>query len=276
VALFQKIDELGRRIVAPLSSGDMPELLNYFVQNRTKESPHDTIPLHSWSANGDESDIDTTIQPKGNGAYSLDTNGNKRGRYSIDNQRVRATNEQVASGDYSCIEYGINNRASAELLRAYGNNAIADIFSMNAYSNGTFSDGRLTQKFEIIQKGISTKDNEIVLMFNGVNGYFPLQDNHVYSINIHVLAHRINGITEDDTADWWVKLLVYNIGTIKQSPVISNKVADFHINNSLNWVITVNGDGANLTIRCKGDTNNDKYIYWTAYIDGIMQSPSET
>lgn len=106
--------------------------LSYFAEARGTAAPNATVPAHSFTATGAETNIDAVIVPKGTGALTTAipdataTGGNKRGQYSNDAQRKRAAAAQVASGYISTISGGENNTASASwsfVGGGYGNTA---------------------------------------------------------------------------------------------------------------------------------------------------------
>jgi hypothetical protein len=92
--------------------------LTYFTESRTTSSPNATIPVHQLAATGTEADIDLAITPKGEGALVTDipdgtaTGGNKRGQNAVDLQTSRTLASQVASGSFSTVSGGFNNKAS--------------------------------------------------------------------------------------------------------------------------------------------------------------------
>ncbi|MBK7986736.1 MAG: hypothetical protein IPK11_07440 [Ignavibacteria bacterium] len=92
--------------------------LTHFTESRTTSSPNATVPVHQLAATGTEADIDLALSPKGEGALTAqradgtEAGGNKRGKYAVDLQLVRAENTQVASGMNSVIAGGERNTAS--------------------------------------------------------------------------------------------------------------------------------------------------------------------
>ena len=94
--------------------------LTYFTEARSTTAPNTTTNVDSLSAGTGLSttDVDVALVPRGTGAFILAipdntaTGGNKRGNYAVDLQLIRNTNTQVASGLYSLISGGVNNRSS--------------------------------------------------------------------------------------------------------------------------------------------------------------------
>lgn len=66
------------------------------------------------------SNISIAIAPLGTGGFRLSTDGDNRGIYSVDLQRHRTASNQVASGAYSTILGGQNNRCSGQFSFALG------------------------------------------------------------------------------------------------------------------------------------------------------------
>lgn len=104
--------------------------LEFFVEERNVTSPNTLIPVHSFTADGTETNIDVAIVPKGTGSFSLavadgtTVGGNKRGANSIDLSTFRVSQDRVASGDNSVV-IGNNSTASAARSTALGHNAAA-------------------------------------------------------------------------------------------------------------------------------------------------------
>ena len=93
--------------------------LQYFTESQDIAAPNATIPVHMFKASDAlYTDIDAAFSPKGKGALlaispdNTITGGNKRGEYSVDFQRIRGNSNEVATGNYSAILNGENNRIS--------------------------------------------------------------------------------------------------------------------------------------------------------------------
>lgn len=91
--------------------------LTYFTEARSVAAPNATVPAHSLSATGAETNIDLVLVPKGNGALitgipdNTSTGGNKRGTQAVDLQLKRNLGaSQVAAGVNSGLLSGANNR----------------------------------------------------------------------------------------------------------------------------------------------------------------------
>jgi len=90
----------------------------YHTRTRTTAAPNATVPVHSLTAAGAETNIDWAGAPKGTGAFlaqipdSTATGGNKRGANAVDLQRIRSLASEVASGTGSAIYSGAYNISS--------------------------------------------------------------------------------------------------------------------------------------------------------------------
>lgn len=102
----------------------------YHTRARTITSPNATVPVHSLTAAGAETNIDIALIPKGTGAILADipdgtaSGGNKRGDYAVDLQLSRLDATSVASGNYSFTAC-YDSRASGAYSIAIGRNADA-------------------------------------------------------------------------------------------------------------------------------------------------------
>ena len=100
--------------------------LQYFTEGRSIAAPNATVPVHSFTAFGTETNIDAALIPKGTGALvaqvadSTATGGNKRGPTAVDLQRNRSLNTQVASGAFSVLCGGSGNTASGSIATLSG------------------------------------------------------------------------------------------------------------------------------------------------------------
>lgn len=141
-------------------------LVAYLVQGRNTSSPNATVPYHSLSATGSESNIDVAIQPKGTGAFSLNvsdgttTGGNKRGTNAVDLQRDRGAATQVASGAGACV-IGSRNTASGSnsFSIGYGNNVTGN--TAMAYGNSNTSNA--SNSMALGQSNVASGNNSFAM-----------------------------------------------------------------------------------------------------------------
>lgn len=100
----------------PLAGGGT---LTNWTEAANSSAPNTTIPAISWTTNNAATNVDAVIVAKGTGALlasipnNLSSGGNKRGNHSVDWQKSRSANTQVASGTNAVVGGGINNTASA-------------------------------------------------------------------------------------------------------------------------------------------------------------------
>ena len=89
-------------------------------------SPNATVNVASLTAATSSANGDLALVPKGTGALlgqvptGTTAGGNKRGAYAVDWVRLRTNTAQVASGDYSVISGGYDNKASASYSAVAG------------------------------------------------------------------------------------------------------------------------------------------------------------
>lgn len=130
----------------------------YWNENLYNSGVHSSRHAGHWTPSTAAVNADAVIQPKGNGAFSLDIFGNKRGQRSVDLQMERTNDNQTATGPNSTIVGGSENRATGTLSLAAGHRA-------KALHSGSFviADNQIAD-FE------STQEKEIKFRFqNGVN-----------------------------------------------------------------------------------------------------------
>jgi hypothetical protein len=94
--------------------------LTGFTAAESTSAPNATVNVDSLTASAASTDADVAFVAKGAGATlaqvpdSTTTGGNKRGQYATDWQKSRAAADQVASGNYSVVAGGQDNRASGD------------------------------------------------------------------------------------------------------------------------------------------------------------------
>ena len=105
-----------------LTKTDVQTLLDigWVLQSRATTGTNASVPVHSLTATGTETDIDIVLSPKGVGAVLANTpngaasGGNKRGQNAVDLQTKRAAATEVASGLQSVISGGEQNKATGQ------------------------------------------------------------------------------------------------------------------------------------------------------------------
>lgn len=123
--------DAGGKFVATDVEGVLQEIvagvggLQYFTEARSIAAPNATIPVHSLTSVGTETNIDVVLAPKGGGSLSTaiadnSAGGNKRGFRALDLQLYRLTADQVASGASSAIVGGILSKATGNYSYVFG------------------------------------------------------------------------------------------------------------------------------------------------------------
>lgn len=122
--------------------------LLFFTEARSIAAPNATIPAHSLTATGAETNIDLIISPKGTGGIMADipdnlaAGGNKRGTNSVDLQSTRTLADEVASGSQAIIIGGSRNKANGTQAIAGGNlNDASNTYAI-ALGNGNTASGQ--------------------------------------------------------------------------------------------------------------------------------------
>lgn len=109
-------------IILGIPSWQVVSLPN-FSSLRFTSAPNATIPVHQFAATGTEISIDIALTPKGTGALTAQvadntsTGGNKRGQHTVDWQRFRSANTEVASGDFSIIFLAVREIQLRDMVR---------------------------------------------------------------------------------------------------------------------------------------------------------------
>jgi hypothetical protein len=102
--------------------------LTNWTDSLSTTSPNATVYAAALTATGSATNIDAVISPKGTGALQSVVadnagGGNKRGTYAVDWQRYRpASANRVASGDFSVVGGGQDNRAAGTSAVVSGGN----------------------------------------------------------------------------------------------------------------------------------------------------------
>lgn len=132
----------------------------------------------TWTATNAATNVNAAIVPKGTGAIVAQlpdgtiTGGNSRGQYSVDLQRIRNNANQVASGNYSSVLGGSQNRASglyATTLGGFfnvstGDYSISGGFNSDASGYNSIALGDSTASgSQAIAMGTSTATGELVI-----------------------------------------------------------------------------------------------------------------
>ena len=125
---------------APAAGG-----LTKFTEAESTSAPNATVYVDSLTAAASTTNADFAIVPKGNGAIiaaipdNTATGGNKRGTGAVDLQISRSANDRVASGNYSTIMGGAENRASGSYAISGGYGAFATGYMSTAFQQASAS-----------------------------------------------------------------------------------------------------------------------------------------
>ena len=152
--------------------------LSLFREISSSSSPNTSNwPAHGLSAFSlSASNVDFVINPKGTGAIiaqiptGTSAGGGKRGEYAVDLQRIRNNSLQVASGNYSVIVGGENNRVTNLYSSVVGGNSNA---IYNTYSHiGGGSGNEIFNSYSAIGGGF---DNETTNDYTTIGGGYSNQ-----------------------------------------------------------------------------------------------------
>jgi hypothetical protein len=108
-----------------------PVSVVYFTSSESTTAPNATVPVDALTVANASADVDVVLAAKGTGATlaqipdSLTSGGNKRGTYATDWQKSRSSASYVASGIYSTVSGGADNRTSGDYGVAVGGSANA-------------------------------------------------------------------------------------------------------------------------------------------------------
>jgi len=111
-----------------LNSAEWNKQLSLFREISSVTSINSAIPVFALQVSSISANVDIALVAKGNGSFSLQipdsttTNGNKRGRFAIDFQRIRDISTRVSSGSYSIILNGGSNTASGSTSNVINGN----------------------------------------------------------------------------------------------------------------------------------------------------------
>lgn len=272
-----------------------------FASLRNTTTPNTTVPVHAFSAQGAEANIDVAIVPKGTGAFSLAvpngavSGGNKRGVNAIDLQTSRVSADEVASGsqsvllgsrsrasgtrsvaigtsatstNFTSIALGTNATALADYGMAVMNATTRNIVGYYAYGHGNTSVSNRHQRGELLLFRTTTSATPDNLATDsssiGVTNQLSLSSNMASIFSGQVLARDIN---TGDTKAWHVKGC-FKMGatssttTLVGSPII-DLVAQDAAASTWNLQIVASPDGY---VRFAITGEAAKTIRWTACI----------
>jgi hypothetical protein len=176
------------------------------------------------------------LVPSGTNAFQLDPSGNLRGSYAVDLQRGRSSAISVASGSYSFLGGGFNNRAAGTYSAVLGgiNNSTNGISSIIVGGSGNISSGG---DYGIINGANNTSSGKY-------NAIFGKNNNDNTYDNVFIFGENITGIRPNTT---YVQDLIAKTGYLDKivvgSGVNGNTAQLFVVNDIVSIGTTVWNSG---------------------------------
>jgi len=207
------------------------EGLQHWIESLTVVDSSQTA-IISLLVNGTQTNIDAVIKAQGYGAIRNDEDGNTRGAYAVDWQRIRGIDAQVASGDYSIISGGSFNRASGlhSIIVGGNNNTNNSAYSvilggvngntrgidgaviMPHYATGgaSNSSGKVQAGYYLLSGDTLQTTSPVDLTTDGsgniaANNQITLRDNSLVQFKGTVVAKEINTDNTPEIAVWEIK-----------------------------------------------------------------------
>jgi hypothetical protein len=207
------------------------EGLQHWIESLTVVDSSQTA-IISLLVNGTQDNIDAVIKAQGSGAIRNDEDGNTRGAYAVDWQRIRGIDTQVASGDYSIISGGSFNRASGlhSIIVGGNNNTNNSAYSvilggvngntrgidgaviMPQYATGgaSNSSGKVQAGYYLLSGDTLQTTSPVDLTTDGsgniaANNQITLRDNSLVQFKGTVVAKEINTDNTPEIAVWEIK-----------------------------------------------------------------------
>lgn len=189
----------------------------YHTRTRTTAAPNATVPVHSLTAAGAETNIDVALIPKGTGAVLADipdstaAGGNKRGDQAVDWQTYRTSASHVASGAFSVLGGGAENITDgvSSVIPGGVQGTTRGLYGRYSYASGKFSVNGDAQIGRHILRIATTDSTPTRLPSNGISFASTtvpvLPDNHAYTISARIVARDI---ATGDSASWHIEGLV--------------------------------------------------------------------
>jgi hypothetical protein len=248
------------------------------------------------SAVGTQTNIDAVIKSQGLGAITNDSEGNQRGQYAVDWQRIRGAGAEVASGSYAVISGGSFNRATglhSIVIGGNNNTNNSDYGIILGGANGNtrnikgavitpaYATGGASDSSGVIQSGVyllggetstasqqslTTDANPTLASTNALT----LPDNSAYYFKGVVIGKEINGPL---VASWTVEGVAYRqLGSTttsflyQSSAPVATKLTDTP---STTWdvILDIESSIGCILITVQGD--NGRQIRWAAKIETL-------
>lgn len=257
---------------------------SYTIQNSTDSTS-------ILTASGTRDNIDAVVQPKGAGANQATSDGDKRGQYATDWQKVPLTFNRVASGNYAVIGGGSGNKASAlhaVIIGGNDNTADSDYSTVLGGRNGR-TDG-ITGAVIIpgnaatipVQAGIymlsaETTDNNVVTLTTDGTGIptatnqLTLKDNTAMYIRGTVVAKEFEKYRGEVWSWHFEGAIRRDVGSTTTDfspagllPVINLTTG---INTASNWLLTLDIDNTNGSLVVAARGGSAQRVRWSCRID---------
>ena len=274
-------------------------------------SPNATVPVVSLTATNAATNVDAAIQKKGTGAILAQvpdgtaTGGDKRGTNAVDWQSSRAASSAVASGIRSVVSGGYNNTASGDgsnVPGGYSNIASGGYATANGYSNtasgqsswspggeeattrgirgmaawasGLFSTKGDAQHGHYILRKSTTDATQTETTADGGSGSsstrIVLPNNPAFAFRGRLIARSSTG----DVAVWTIDGLVKRGANAAATALVGTPTATqtFADAGATGWVVTIDADTTNGSLRIRVTGAASTTIHWVADIETVEVS----
>lgn len=251
-----------------------------------------------WQVKGTQMDIDAAVLPQGAGANVATQDGNQRGQYATEWQKVVGSNDRVASGNYSVIGGGSFNKASAiHSVIVGGNNNVSDANyatvlggkggSTNGIIGATIISGAAglertnqgTAQAGVYTLGGETLDNSVVtLTTDGTNtpnasNQLTLKDNSAIHFRGMVIAKEYQKYRGEVWTWTFEGAIRRDIGSTTTdfapsaiAPVVN---LQYGTNTASNWLVSLDIDNQNGSLVVKARGGSTQHVRWVCRIDTV-------
>lgn len=269
-----------------------------FTEGVNTSAPNATIPVVSFAVTNAAGHADVAILPKGSGAIlahvpnNAAAGGNKRGNGAVDLQRMRASADQVASGNNSVISGGANNKSSGAASGVgYGSDNIADAdystaggynssargrLGYEAHASGTFAGGlgNEAQQGRIVLRAATSNATQTALTSDGGAGSATNQVSMTLRSRNCVVKGTIQAHekTTDDCSAWEFTAFITRPFTGSVAMVVACTPALIGQKAGASaWAVAVDADTTNnaLRVRCTGEAA--KNIRWVCSVFDVNE-----
>jgi hypothetical protein len=273
--------------------------LTYWQEANQIHSFNDSASI--FSAIGVQSNIDAIISTKGTGAHVGILDGNIRGQYATDWQKVPGDYNNIASGNYGVIGGGSLNKASAlHSVIIGGNNNLSDATystvlggrggNTNGITGATIIPGAaglqhtnsgVAQAGVYLLSGESYNNSVIVLTTDGTGSattgnQLTLKDNSAIHFRGMVIAkeyQKYRGEVWTWTFEGAIRRDVGSTTTdFAPSAILPPISLQYGINTSSNWGLLLDIDNQHGALVIKARGGSTQHIRWVCRIDTVETS----